>query len=125
MSRPRALSLVPLVPIVPDLRKEIHRQWRSYGGFTFAFSDYTDVNFTTHLDDPDFLKGLAYVDPINYLPRLSRIPKFVVLSSDDEFAQFDWTDIWWDAARSARRSFHRRGKRRRYQLYVLELHFRR
>ena len=36
----RLVGLAPLVPIVPDIHAEVHRQWKSYGGFTFAFQDY-------------------------------------------------------------------------------------
>lgn len=31
------VGLAPLVPIAPDIRAVVHRQWQSYGGFTFAF----------------------------------------------------------------------------------------
>jgi PhoPQ-activated pathogenicity-related protein len=36
------------------------------------------------------------IDPIYYYDRLSRLPKMVVVSSDDEFMQFDWTNIWYN-----------------------------
>lgn len=39
---------------------------------------------------------LKIVDPIYYLDRLESIPKFIIVSSDDEFMQFDWTNIYWD-----------------------------
>jgi len=42
----KILAICPLVPIVPDMQKEIHRQWQSYNGFTFAFGDYTPFNIT-------------------------------------------------------------------------------
>jgi PhoPQ-activated pathogenicity-related protein len=39
-------AITPIVGIVPELQKEIHRQWRSYGGFTWAFQDFTGFNLT-------------------------------------------------------------------------------
>lgn len=93
---PKIQALAPLVPIVPDLLEDVHRQWKSYGGFTFAFKDYTDVNLTTQLDGDAFGQAMQIVDPINYGDRLDKLPKFVVLSSDDEFMQFDWTNLWYD-----------------------------
>ena len=43
-------AIAPLVPIVPDLVKDIHRQWQSYDGFTFAFVDYIEAGLTTLID---------------------------------------------------------------------------
>lgn len=94
---PNILGLAPLVPIVPSLVKEMHRQWMAYGGWTFAFSDYTDVNLTVHVDDPTFsIDAMKVIDPIYYGERLKRLPKVVVLSSDDEFMMMDWSNIWYD-----------------------------
>ena len=95
-SCPRILGIAPLVPIVPDIVSEVHRQWRSYNGFTFAFNDYTEVNMTRYLDGEQFGVATRIMDPKYYGERLARLPKGVVLSSDDEFMQFDWSDIWYD-----------------------------
>ena len=35
-------------------------------------------------------------DPINYIEQLSTIPKYVVVSSNDEFMSMDWTNLYWD-----------------------------
>ena len=42
-SCPSIKAIVPLVPIVPNLLVEVHQQYRSYGGVTFAFRDYLEV----------------------------------------------------------------------------------
>lgn len=93
-SCPTIAGLFPLVPIVPDLQKEMHRQFRSYGGWTFAFQPYTVLNITQYLDSPAMDALVKIVDPSAYYDRLERLPKLVCLSSDDEFMQFDWSDIW-------------------------------
>lgn len=90
------IGLAPLVPIVPNIHAEVHRMWQAYNGFTFAFNDYTDVNLTTHIDTDEFLSLAKIVDPMYYGERLARLPKIVVLSSDDEFMMMDWSNIWYD-----------------------------
>jgi PhoPQ-activated pathogenicity-related protein len=47
-------AIIPLVPIEPNLLKDIHRQWQSYGGWTFAFNDYTEAGVMQWLDDEIF-----------------------------------------------------------------------
>ena len=41
-------------------------------------------------------QAMKVIDPINYMDRLDKIPKVVVLSSDDEFMMMDWTNIYWN-----------------------------
>lgn len=95
-SCPKILAIAPLVPIVPSLHLEMHRMWQAYNGWTFAFSDYMQQNCTRYLDTPEFAQMLSIVDPSFYYERLARLPKFVVLSSDDEFMMMDWSNIWYD-----------------------------
>jgi PhoPQ-activated pathogenicity-related protein len=77
---PTILGIAPLVPIVPNMVQEIHRQWKAYGGWTFAFTDYLEVNLTAHVDDPQFAEAMAVVDPAYYHERLARLPKQAVVS---------------------------------------------
>ena len=93
---PTILGIAPLVPIVPNLIQDMHRQWQAYNGWTFAFSDYTAVNLTVHVDDPIFTSAMEIIDPMYYGDRLARLPKVVVLSSDDEFMMMDQSNIWYD-----------------------------
>lgn len=51
-------------------------------GWTFAFSDYTAVNLTEHVDDPQFEDALKIIDPIYYGERLARLPKVGILCLD-------------------------------------------
>jgi PhoPQ-activated pathogenicity-related protein len=99
---PNIIGIVPLVPIVPDLNQIIHRQYQSLGGFTFAFVDYKEAGILEVVDDPSFRSIEAITDPGNavYADRLARLPKYVVVSSDDEFMQLDWTPLWYDSMAS-------------------------
>jgi PhoPQ-activated pathogenicity-related protein len=95
-SCPKIKAIAPIVPIVPNLKVNVHHMWRAFGGLSFAFSDYVDANITRFFDDPGFADMMQIVDPVNYLERLARLPKFVLVSSDDEFMMFEWTKSWWD-----------------------------
>jgi PhoPQ-activated pathogenicity-related protein len=94
---PTVIGIAPLVPIVPDLNQIVHRQYQSLGGFTFAFKDYKEAGLFDIIDSPDFRTIEAISDPGNavYAKRLARLPKYVIVSSDDEFMQLDWTPLWY------------------------------
>jgi PhoPQ-activated pathogenicity-related protein len=82
---------------VPDIISEVHRQWQSYNGFTFTFTDYIEVNMTEKMDEPKTKQMMEIIDPLYYFnDRLAEIPKYVVVTSDDEFMSMDWTQIYWD-----------------------------
>jgi len=51
-SCPEIAGLVPIVPIVPNLNSDLHRTWRSYHGWSFAFKDYANANITHSIDTP-------------------------------------------------------------------------
>jgi len=95
-SCPNVEALAPIVPIVPNLREGVHHMWRAYGGFSFAFNDYTAVNFTTQIDSDGIKELFKICDPMAYISRLEKIPKTVVCSSDDEFMMMEWTANWFD-----------------------------
>ncbi len=93
----KIVGLIPLEPILPELGKCLHRQWKSYGGFTFAFKDYTEVNLTTWIDTPQFVAIITNLsDVMPYYDRLARLPKYIFVTSDDEFMQMDWTELWYN-----------------------------
>jgi len=92
----KILGIVPIVPIVPTILKDIHRQWQSYNGFTFVFADYTKYNLTQKVGSAKWALADKVLDPINHIDALEKIPKFIIVSSDDEFMSFDWTNIYYD-----------------------------
>jgi len=49
--------MMPVVPVVPDILNDLHRQWQSYNGFTFALQPYMDVGIMEQIDDPDMVEG--------------------------------------------------------------------
>jgi len=55
-----------------------------------------DAGIIPQIDSEPFGLLTTLVDPKFYAERLSALPKVVVDSSDDEFMQFDWTELWRD-----------------------------
>jgi PhoPQ-activated pathogenicity-related protein len=89
-------AITPLVPIIPDLLADVHRMWQAYNGFTFAFNDYLDAGLAPWFDGEKMALAWNIIDPIHFVDRLEKIPKFVTVSSDDEFMMMDWTSLYWD-----------------------------
>jgi PhoPQ-activated pathogenicity-related protein len=88
--------IAPLVPIIPDLLKDVHRMWKAYNGFTFAFNDYLDADLAAYFDGEKLAQAWQIIDPIHFMDRLEKIPKFVTVSSNDEFMMMDQTAMYWD-----------------------------
>jgi PhoPQ-activated pathogenicity-related protein len=55
-----------------------------------------DVGLVKYLDTPQNVKAMSIIDPANYWDRLKKFPKMITVTSDDEFMQMDWTQLYWD-----------------------------
>lgn len=91
----RVIAAIPIVMDLLNMVPNIHHFWRAYGGWTFALDDYYKLNFTARLDDPNFPKMAAIIDPLAYKDRLT-MPKLVIDSTGDEFFMMDDNWFWWD-----------------------------
>ena len=89
-------GIMPMVPIEPNLYQGAHIQYQSYGAWTFAFNHYTEAGIMQWLDDEIFGAMETFLDPLSYKDRLAKIPKFLIVTSDDEFMMFDWTSKYFD-----------------------------
>ena len=43
--------------------QNLHHMYRAYGGWTFAFKDYLDMNITEYIDDPRVQQMANIIDP--------------------------------------------------------------
>jgi len=91
----RVVAIVPVVMDLLNVVESLHHHFRSYGGWSFALSDYYKMNFTGDLDSPAVAKMMSIVDPLVYADRL-KMPKLVVSASGDEFFLPDDQRFWWD-----------------------------
>lgn len=48
------------------------------------------------MGSPGWQVAKDVIDPIAYFDRLEGIPKYIVVTSDDEFMMFDWTNLYYD-----------------------------
>lgn len=72
---------------------------------SFALADYLASNITVQLSNPNFQTLLDIVAPISYADILSKIPKFIISASGDEFGLPDDILLYWDKFKGEKREF--------------------
>jgi len=82
----RVNSIVPIVIDIPNVVANVNHQWEAYGFWTFAFAPYR-MNITQWLNTPEFANMMTFIDPLFFFnrTRISKIPKYLVCASGDEF----------------------------------------
>eukprot|EP01084_Bolivina_argentea_P145193 254544_1 len=92
----RVKIFIPMVMDMANLHPELHHMWRAYGGWTFAFDDYYEMNLTRELDTEAFQDLLSAADPYSYFDRYWGKWKMPIDAVNDEFFMPDDEAFWWD-----------------------------
>ncbi|CAG5131365.1 unnamed protein product [Candidula unifasciata] len=95
----RVIAIAPTVMDLLNMRQNLHHHYRSLGGWSFAFTDYYQVDITKDLDNPELARFQEIADPFAYNDRLS-IPKLIITSSGDEFFLLDDSHYFFDKLQS-------------------------
>eukprot|EP00616_Rhizochromulina_sp_CCMP1243_P000825 CAMPEP_0118974190 /NCGR_PEP_ID=MMETSP1173-20130426/11118_1 /TAXON_ID=1034831 /ORGANISM="Rhizochromulina marina cf, Strain CCMP1243" /LENGTH=520 /DNA_ID=CAMNT_0006923899 /DNA_START=41 /DNA_END=1603 /DNA_ORIENTATION=+ len=89
----RIIGIAPMVYDMLNFRENLHHQYAAYGGWSFAFKDYYEMNITGRLDDDNATDLFNIVDPFFYKDRLT-MPKLVIDTCGDEFFTIDDWAYW-------------------------------
>jgi len=89
--------VIGIVPIVMDMLNfvdNVMHMYTAYGGWTFAFKDYYELNITDTFGTPALDALAQIIDPLVY-SNLLTMPKLVCDSTGDEFFMPDDDYFWW------------------------------
>jgi len=92
---PRVIGILPVVMDELNFIENIKHHYMSYGGWSFALSDYWKLNLTMYFDDPKMQVMFDIVDAYEHRDRMM-MPKYVVNAANDEFFLPTDTGYWWD-----------------------------
>mmetsp|Transcript_926 Transcript_926/g.3490 ORF Transcript_926/g.3490 Transcript_926/m.3490 type:complete len:295 (-) Transcript_926:1904-2788(-) len=77
----------------------MHHYFRSLGGYSFGYAPYVAEGIYAHLDSEEMQRLYEIEDPFFYLDRIKSVPKFVSVSTNDEFFSLDDSRFWWHPER--------------------------
>lgn len=89
----RVKAMVPVVLDLLGMEDFLHRQFKSYNGYSFALQPYWINGLTAALGLPQLKVLTQLIDPINYASRLT-VPKLTVNAVGDEFQLLDDQRHW-------------------------------
>lgn len=91
--------VVGISPMVIDmLNMKAQTQWaqKVYGKQSEQISDYTELNLIERMDEPLMVKMRGFVDPYSYRARYKKIPKLLLLGTNDPYWTVDALRHYWD-----------------------------
>lgn len=92
---PRVVAIAPMVIDVLNFPAQKEGWQRAYGGPSEQVADYTERGLIQIMDRPEGRELWGLVDPINFRDRL-KLPKLVVLGSNDPYWTVDALNLYWD-----------------------------
>lgn len=98
LSSPRVIGMIPVVMDLLQMQRSLHHDYRSQGGWSFAFKPYYEapVNLTELLDSEGVARLAGVSDPYVYIDRYANLPKLVMNALGDEFFAPDNDMFWFD-----------------------------
>ncbi|KAI1886455.1 hypothetical protein AGOR_G00195930 [Albula goreensis] len=85
----RVVTLMPIVMDLLNITQNLHHHFRAYGGWTFTFWSYYQLNITDLLDSPRMDLLTKHIDPLSYSERYRSKPKLLISAAGDEFFLLD------------------------------------
>ncbi|XP_039198303.1 autocrine proliferation repressor protein A-like [Crotalus tigris] len=85
----RVVSFVSVVMDVLNFVENLHHQYRSYCGWSFALAPFYYINITQQIDHPRFELIASNIDPLKYNEHYVNKAKYLIVASGDEMGQPD------------------------------------
>ncbi|XP_026523025.1 autocrine proliferation repressor protein A-like [Notechis scutatus] len=85
----RVVSFVSVVMDVLNFVENLHHQYRSYCGWSFALAPFYYINITQQIDHPRFELIASNIDPLKYNEHYINKTKYLLVASGDEMGQPD------------------------------------
>ncbi|XP_058023899.1 autocrine proliferation repressor protein A-like [Ahaetulla prasina] len=85
----RVVSFVSVVMDVLNFVENLHHQYRSYCGWSFALAPFYHINITQQIDHPRFELIASNIDPLKYNEHYINKAKYLLVASGDEMGQPD------------------------------------
>ncbi|EGC36163.1 hypothetical protein DICPUDRAFT_78157 [Dictyostelium purpureum] len=99
----RVAAIVPMVIGVLNLVDDIKVQMQTYGNWSFALDPYAINGIPSFVDTEYFNVVTDIVDPLNYIDIMEKIPKYIILTIEDEFFLPDSTKFFYDQIKGEKR----------------------
>eukprot|EP01132_Coremiostelium_polycephalum_P003321 gene3321-4163_t len=90
--------LKAIIPVVfPNLNmvQNSINHYRAYGGWSFAYGDYFEQGLMKYLNTHHFDDIARLIDPIYFMERLRKIPKYIIQGVGDEYFLPDSATFFW------------------------------
>jgi PhoPQ-activated pathogenicity-related protein len=93
---PRVAGISPMVYDNLNLGPQMKNQVASWGGYSDQIIDYTRRNLQALLETENGRKLVARVDPYAFRDRLERVPKLILVGTNDPYWPCDSINLYWD-----------------------------